>query len=62
MLLIDKPIGISSFSVISAVRTVTGIKKVGHAGTLDPLASGLMLITNDGRIVNKVLNPKTQPV
>jgi len=44
MLLIDKPIGISSFGIVAAVRRVTGIKKVGHAGTLDPLASGLMLI------------------
>ncbi len=44
MLLIDKPIGISSFGVVAAVRRLTGVKKVGHAGTLDPLASGLMLI------------------
>ncbi len=44
MLLIDKPVGISSFGVVGAVRRTTGIKKVGHAGTLDPLASGLMLI------------------
>lgn len=44
MLLIDKPIGISSFGVVSVVRRATGIKKVGHAGTLDPLASGLMLV------------------
>ena len=44
MLLIDKPIGITSFDVVSAIRKATGIKKVGHAGTLDPLASGLMLV------------------
>ncbi len=44
MLLIDKPIGISSFGVVAAVRRATGVKKVGHAGTLDPLASGLMLV------------------
>ncbi len=44
MLLIDKPVGISSFGVVAAVRRATGIKKVGHAGTLDPLASGLMLV------------------
>jgi len=44
MLLIDKPVGISSFGVVAAVRKATGVKKVGHAGTLDPLASGLMLV------------------
>jgi tRNA pseudouridine55 synthase len=44
MLLIDKPKGISSFRLVQIVRRVTGIKKVGHAGTLDPLASGLMII------------------
>lgn len=44
MLLIDKPVGISSFGVVAAVRRATGVKKVGHAGTLDPLATGLMLV------------------
>jgi len=44
MLLIDKPAGISSFGIVAAVRRATGVKKVGHAGTLDPLATGLMLI------------------
>lgn len=44
ILLIDKPKGMSSFDVIRKVRKTLGVKKVGHAGTLDPLASGLMLI------------------
>jgi len=44
ILLIDKPVGISSFDVIRRLRPKLGIKKMGHAGTLDPLASGLMLI------------------
>ena len=44
MLLVDKPAAISSFGVVAAVRRVTGVKKVGHAGTLDPLATGLMLV------------------
>ncbi len=44
LILIDKPKGISSFSVIRELRRRTGLKKFGHAGTLDPLASGLMLI------------------
>lgn len=44
ILLVDKPIGPSSFDVIRKIKKVTGIKKIGHAGTLDPLASGLMVI------------------
>ncbi len=42
--LIDKGSGVGSFSVISAVRRLTRVKKVGHAGTLDPLATGLLLV------------------
>lgn len=42
--LIDKPAGISSFALIRRVRWLLGIKKVGHAGTLDPFATGLMII------------------
>lgn len=44
LLLIDKPTGISSFDCIRILRRKIGKKKMGHAGTLDPLASGLMLI------------------
>ncbi|MAZ29805.1 tRNA pseudouridine(55) synthase TruB [bacterium] len=44
LLLIDKPTGITSFDVIRELRKRTGIKKFGHAGTLDPAATGLMLI------------------
>ncbi|MEZ4195585.1 MAG: tRNA pseudouridine(55) synthase TruB [Candidatus Paceibacterota bacterium] len=44
LLLIDKEKGISSFTVIRKLRKLTGIRKFGHAGTLDPLATGLMLI------------------
>jgi tRNA pseudouridine55 synthase len=44
LLLIDKPKGISSFTVIRKLRKMTGIGKMGHAGTLDPLATGLLLI------------------
>lgn len=44
ILLIDKPKGITSFDVIRQLRKKLGIKKMGHAGTLDPLASGLMII------------------
>jgi tRNA pseudouridine55 synthase len=44
ILLIDKPAGITSFDVIRKLRQKTGIRKFGHAGTLDPLATGLMII------------------
>ena len=44
ILLVDKPKGMSSFGVIRVLRKKTGIRKFGHAGTLDPLATGLMLI------------------
>lgn len=44
IVLVDKPSGITSFDVIRQLRRKTGIKKVGHAGTLDPLASGLMIL------------------
>ncbi|MFC1887512.1 tRNA pseudouridine(55) synthase TruB [Candidatus Cloacimonadota bacterium] len=44
ILLIDKPKGITSFDVIRKLRRITGIKKMGHTGTLDPFASGLLII------------------
>lgn len=44
ILLIDKPKGITSFDVIRLLRKKMNIRKMGHAGTLDPLASGLMII------------------
>jgi tRNA pseudouridine55 synthase len=44
ILLVDKPIGKTSFSLISALRKKTGIRKIGHAGTLDPFASGVMIL------------------
>ncbi len=42
--LIHKPRGRSSFSIVAQVRRLSGIKKVGHAGTLDPEAEGLLII------------------
>jgi len=43
-LLIDKPAGITSHDVVDRLRKITGIKKIGHAGTLDPFAIGLLLM------------------
>ena len=39
---IDKPSGVTSFSMVTLVRRLTGVRRVGHAGTLDPLASGVL--------------------
>ena len=44
LLLIDKPGGITSHDVIDRVRRSLGTRKVGHAGTLDPIATGLLVI------------------
>ena len=44
---IDKPIGWSSFDVVKKVKNITKHKKVGHAGTLDPFASGVLIIGTD---------------
>lgn len=41
---IDKPVGMTSHDVVNCVRRVTGIRKVGHAGTLDPNASGVLVV------------------
>ena len=44
ILLIDKPTGMTSHDVVNQVRRKTGVRRVGHAGTLDPLATGLLII------------------
>ena len=44
LLLVDKPQGITSHDVVSRVRKAAGTRKVGHAGTLDPLATGLLVL------------------
>jgi tRNA pseudouridine55 synthase len=41
---IDKAPGPTSFEIVAAMRRVTGLRKVGHAGTLDPLARGVLLV------------------
>ncbi|WP_310599059.1 tRNA pseudouridine(55) synthase TruB [Desulfobulbus sp.] len=42
--LVDKPVGLTSFAIVRRIRRLLGIKKVGHAGTLDPFASGLLIV------------------
>ncbi len=53
-LLINKPKAITSHDVVSRVRRISGVKKVGHAGTLDPNATGL-LVVGVGRSGTKML-------
>jgi len=43
-LLVNKPSGPTSHDIIDELRRITGIRKIGHAGTLDPFASGLLII------------------
>jgi tRNA pseudouridine55 synthase len=54
-LLINKPSGITSHDVIDALRKITGIKTIGHSGTLDPLAEGLLVVAI-GRPFTKFLS------
>ena len=44
LLVIDKPSGPTSHDIVARVRRATGVKRVGHAGTLDPLATGVVVI------------------
>ncbi len=39
---INKPLGMTSFDVVSIIKRLTREKRVGHAGTLDPMASGVL--------------------
>jgi len=53
LVLIDKPLRWTSFDVVRKIRNLIRIKKVGHAGTLDPLATGLLIICT-GRFTKKI--------
>ena len=44
LLLVNKEKGVSSFFLVKLLRKISNVKKIGHAGTLDPLATGLMLL------------------
>ena len=44
ILLVDKPIGCTSFAMVAKARRKFGVKKIGHGGTLDPFASGLLVL------------------
>ncbi len=44
LLILDKPQGLSSHGAVHRIRKITGIERVGHAGTLDPMATGVLLV------------------
>lgn len=58
ILLIDKPVGLTSNFVVTKVKKLLGAKKVGHAGTLDPFATGILVILlgNYTRLAEYFLN------
>lgn len=56
---IDKPVGPTSHDVVNRVRKITGVARVGHAGTLDPLASGVLVIAI-GRDATRTLSDIVQ--
>jgi tRNA pseudouridine55 synthase len=53
VILIDKPLHWTSFDVVRKLRSVLQIKKIGHAGTLDPLATGLLIVCT-GKFTKKI--------
>ncbi len=53
--LVDKPAGISSFKAVTRLKKIFNIKKVGHSGTLDPFATGLLIICV-GRAATKLIS------
>jgi tRNA pseudouridine55 synthase len=53
VILIDKPLHWTSFDVVRRLRSILQIKKIGHAGTLDPLATGLLIVCT-GKFTKKI--------
>lgn len=53
VLLVNKPLQWTSFDVVGKIRNLLKVKKVGHAGTLDPLATGLLIICT-GKFTKKI--------
>ena len=48
LFLLDKPEGLTSHDVVERVRMATGVARIGHSGTLDPMATGLLLLCAGG--------------
>ena len=60
---INKPKGLTSFDIIAKIRKMSGVKKVGHAGTLDPLASGVLVVAvgkENTRKINKIMSEEKE--
>ena len=57
LLVIDKPQGVTSHDVVAAVRGALHMKRVGHAGTLDPMATGVLVVGfgNATRLLNYIV-------
>lgn len=53
IILIDKPLKWTSFDVVNKLRKILKIKKIGHAGTLDPLATGLLILCT-GKMTKRI--------
>lgn len=52
VILVDKPVNWTSFDVVNKIRRLIKVKKVGHAGTLDPLATGLLIVCTGKKTKN----------
>lgn len=59
VILIDKPVNWTSFDVVAKLRRLIKVKKVGHAGTLDPLATGLLIVCT-GKKTKEISNYQEQ--
>jgi len=59
-LIVDKPGGLTSNAVVGAVKKATGVKKVGHAGTLDPMATGALVLAI-GNVTRLIRYVQDQP-
>lgn len=60
---INKPRGITSHDVVDEVRKITGVKRVGHAGTLDPFATGVLIVATtreDTKKLGKITKDTTK--
>ena len=44
LVIVDKPAGMTSHDVVARIRRLAGTRKVGHAGTLDPMATGVLVV------------------
>lgn len=55
-LLVDKPAGFTSHDVVAKLRGITRIKKIGHAGTLDPFATGLLIVAIGRKTTRDIAN------